>query len=253
MKRIAILVFLVTAFGLIFATPGCGGGGESKKSVVLPGPAGTGTGTGTGTNTGTGGDPGSAVGQTITLGSYDFMNESIIQGLGQRFETELNPALWRATEGQMYIKQIIVKNQERGPDINVIIDPFEGIYCRYDAGGYPTECMGWALPDEEKMGLAGGCIVKSFLHEWCHVFFYRYVPDPKPWSEEYDCDNGIVCPMRSGIPEPGDAVLYCDSTNCVGRRGWPCWDDYILKKFPTWTHTGATPGACPGLTITIEQ
>ncbi len=69
MKRFTILALILTAMGLVFATPGCGGGHKSSRSST-PGGGGAGGGGstgggGTGTGTGTGG--GNSTGGTGTI------------------------------------------------------------------------------------------------------------------------------------------------------------------------------------------
>ncbi|MHC4662015.1 MAG: hypothetical protein ACYS8W_10040 [Planctomycetota bacterium] len=234
----------VLVLGLAITFPGCGGGGSSNK---VPS---TGTGTNpTGTGTGTGTNP-NAIVKNFAIGTYENTTTSFRESLASRIQGEISTAVWDATHGQMYFGNITIKNQNTDRNqVAVVIDPPDSLFVRWTPQGQaPANVMGWGL--EGFMGLGGEFPVMGWLHEWCHSQLGRNNSSPNNHQtsacEEYDCS---ICAMAR-YNYNDYAREYCDSSNC--SQGYPCWDNVITKKFPSWQHPASPSGAKPQCTVTVE-
>lgn len=81
------------------------------------------------------------------------------------------------------------------------------------------------------MELPGKCDPYTWLHELGHLLFNC--------PEEYDSPNGCPCVEATGAK--GGKMQWCDASNHSKEQAAqhpPCWEGYILKKYPNAKHPG---------------
>jgi hypothetical protein len=227
-KRGMMHFFLLLAIlALILYSPGCGGGSKSSRS----GGGGGGTSTNTGTNTGNVGD---AAAIDFTWGTKFNASQAWLESKADKIKTDFAVGMWIATEGQMYLNNQTFKN---GHETGNVVYENEDSWTL--AGGSCGKCS-WAT-SPYRITLAGKAPCDIFLHEFCHGQFVFH-------GEEYSCEICVMAPYN--IDMGTNKQHYCDSADCMA--GSYCWDNYILKKYSGWSHTGAAPGAAPACNVTIQ-
>ncbi len=259
MKQIYAPVIIATILALALTMPGCGGSHKSSRSGGSSGygggstgngggGTGTGSGTGSGSGSGTGGSPADAMPWDYEWGVVPTASRAWLEALADRVKGELTGAVWKATEGQMFFRNHVVKNLNgASPKSGSVVienldsgfvDPSTGMTGYHDANGI--------------IHLAGKFSKHTFMHEFGHHFMKKY-------GEEYDCRN---CNMCSGTG--GKDYLYCDDKTCItsSTSMADCWGNFILPLYKNgfngitrdWTHTGQPPSSpAPECTVTIEE
>ncbi|MHC4662014.1 MAG: hypothetical protein ACYS8W_10035 [Planctomycetota bacterium] len=229
MIKNTLIIFLsftvaLTCCGLF---QGCGGK-KDKDDIPSTGttPSGTGTGpTGTGTNpTGTGGNPGAAVACDDVWTVNPDADQAWLEAFANKIQSS-QQVLWRGVEGQMYMRNVDLHDNDPQTSSGVVITHLTG---GQSGGGYSTP--------GQVIWLRGEYLDVLFCHEWGHYKFMRY-------QEEYSCS----CLLGGSFGQ----TRYCDSSGCAS--GDPCWENYILKRY-NWKHpnTGYDQTA-PGVNITIDN
>ena len=150
-------------------------------------------------------------------------------------------ALWQATQGQMYLRTVLLKDKSVDGDVvldNLTLKSAEGMFAYtilYTDGTWEIH-MGGAYP------------MQSWIHETGHAEVLQ------DWSlpEEYDLGNATCCAMGAYLIGSGDGlVLYCDEDNCVTSRDG-CWQHVILPLHTTWKYP-ASFGSVPATNITVQN
>jgi hypothetical protein len=236
MKQFTALAVMITVLGLVLCMPGCGGSGKSSKADAGAGGSGsTGTGgvntTGTGTSTGTGDPPpanvvkvnlGWAVGPNVEMSELEAHADKI---------RDANNELYLATDGNRCFGDQFLADDSDGSGMDILIGG-AGI------GSVGTTYHGMG-PKGWQIGLRNPIVIHVFLHEWGHAMFGRQ-------NEDYYCK---VCSMA--MYNPYNNRHYCDANDC--NAGDPCWENYILKRYAGWSHTGQDPGPAPDCNIEIQD
>ncbi len=235
MKRLSVLLCIVALIGTGFAMPGCSKNHKSGRSSGVPATGATGTGnTGTGSATGTG-NAGDAVGIDLSWGTKFEASQAWLEAKAEVIKGDFAQGVWVSTEGQMYLRNQTLRNG-RDENTRIRFDNPDGMYTsKGDAG----VCSPY--PPPYKILLPGGVPSDIFLHEFCHGQFVKHV-------EEYNCSPCIMGAYN--ISRKTQKWHYCGSDDCKSKSF--CWDDYMLKKYPDWTHTGRDPGPAPACVVTIQ-
>ena len=230
--RILAVAVICISISLLLASFGCEGG-----DGVINTNTNTGSGTNTNTSSGTG-NPGDAVVMDMTWGTLFDATQSWIDAKANTIKNEFAAALWKATEGQMYLKSQTFTNQNSSAKVRFVnpdswsmatVGSSAAADCTIGGGTYYIRMSGLAASD-------------AFLHEFCHGQFKKY-------GEAYEC---MICVMRQTYPETTQLSYYCNGSDCQASGTFSkCWDNYILKAYSSWTNTGANPGAAPSCTVTI--
>ncbi|TET33991.1 MAG: hypothetical protein E3J72_15475 [Planctomycetota bacterium] len=255
MRRLSLPLLVIAIISLACCSIACSKKGKSSKGggtgSGTTGPNGTGTGTGSGTGTG---DPGNAKAKDLVWGVQPDAPSSWLEATANQIRTEFATGVWKSTEGQMYLRtQVLKNNVDRGSlwsnpqlyeaDFDVVFTNLDSYFITgsntINACSRPTS-RGWL------MGLPGKVPFDLFLHEFCHGEF-------KKLPEEYSCD---VCAMSDVVwDRPAPLNRYCDNADCElpGTAAAGCWENFILKRYPNWTHTRRDPGNHPTCTVEIQQ
>ncbi|MHC4661183.1 MAG: hypothetical protein ACYS8W_05790 [Planctomycetota bacterium] len=236
------LTVLICILSLVAFTSCSGGGGSSRSGGV-----GTNSGTGTGTGTGTGGGtvPPGAVGLDINFGlnGFKIAGDTAWEEAFKAKIQQSSDDLFVATEGQLYLRNVIIIDGMKNEDAartQVFIDSPTGQTIKDPPGAYGTG-------DETGIILGGGYPRSVWLHEFGHYWMTKVGPGGPSLWEEYSCAN---CAMAGY--QPGHLIRqYCDNGNCTG--GNPCWEPFILKKYPSWKHPNTfNEGDAPTVNITVD-
>ncbi|TET35335.1 MAG: hypothetical protein E3J72_11455 [Planctomycetota bacterium] len=221
---------IIAAFACLPLAVGCGGGSKKKSPASSGGSTGSGTGTGGGTGTGSGGNGGGGnAGTAVACDETWTVNPDADQAWLEAFANKIQSSqklMWRGVEGQMYMRNVDLHDNDPQQSSGVIITHLTG----GSSGG------GGSNPGQF-IWLRGEYLDVLFCHEWGHYKFIRY-------AEEYSCK----CLLGSSFGQ----TAYCDASNCA--VGEPCWETYILKKYPNWKHPNSGyDQTAPQVNITIDN
>lgn len=103
----------------------------------------------------------------------------------------------------------------------------------------------WARVIGGRMELPGNCDSFTWLHELGHLLF--------GCPEEYDSPGGCPCVESTGAK--GGKMQWCDAKSHSQEQAQqhpPCWEGYILKKYPNAKHPGPG-GERPDVKISIRD
>ena len=145
--------------------------------------------------------------------------------------------LWKVGEGNFALRKVTVRDRtsERG----TMHTPAG----RKDARML-TDTL-WAQVQGGTMVLPGNCDAYTWLHELGHLLFNC--------PEEYDSPGGCPCVEATGAK--GGEMQWCDASNHSAEQAAqhePCWEGYILKKYPNAKHPGPG-GPRPPVKIAIRD
>lgn len=134
--------------------------------------------------------------------------------------------LWKAGEGNFALREVTIVDRRK--EVGTMHTP-AGLK---DAGMLDNRV--WARVEyrpKPHMVLPGKCDPFTWLHELGHLLF--------GCPEEYDSPNGCPCVESTG--SKGGKMQWCDASNHSeeqAKQHPPCWEGYILKKYPTARHPG---------------
>lgn len=158
----------------------------------------------------------------------------------------LNWFIWQITEGQMYIKNIHIRDRTPGnsnSSLHRIVIPKGQLTIPVMAGGGAL-CKNSGRPDWQVIS-GGRCYVRILAHEICHGLFG--VPDER---------HGCYCLMQGGLYGiKTKNLVLCDDRSHRHAANTPdsCWN-LILKRYPGMKHpNSAKHGRVPEIKITVTD
>jgi hypothetical protein len=178
----------------------------------------------------------------ITWCVRDDATASQLSAIAQRIQQASN-ALWHATEGLMYLRNVNLKDQSTNGEVVLdnLNDPSaDGSFAyTFQLGGGAWE-----------IHLGGAYPMQAFLHEIGHGEVLQ------DWTlpEEYDLAGSPcpVCAMDAYILGSGEGkTIYCHGGNCTTTRNG-CWETVILATHSAWRFPN-THGSAPVTTVTIQN
>ena len=223
-SRILFIGIICVAASLVLASYGCDSGSNTNTNGS----------TNTGSSSGTG-NPGDAVAIDFSWGTEFTATQAWMEAKAEEIKTVFAPDLWKATEGQLYFRTQTFTNGDAGAKVRYVNPSSHG----FDAGASGSTTFGGGTFYIRLAGLAPS---DTILHEFCHGQFNKL-------TEEYDCG---VCVM--GLLNGTRRAHYCNANDCTTSHSNAacCWENFILKKYPSWTNTGRNPGAAPACTVIIK-
>jgi hypothetical protein len=148
--------------------------------------------------------------------------------------------LWSAGEGNFALREVTII--DKSSKIGTMHTP-----AGLKDAGMLTKTV-WAkcvFGGKPHMELPGNCDPFTWLHELGHLLF--------GCPEEYDSPNGCPCVEATG--KKGGKMQWCDASNHSKEQAAqhpPCWEGYILKKYPNAKHPGPG-GDRPDVKINVRN
>lgn len=148
--------------------------------------------------------------------------------------------LWKVGEGNFALREVVIRDAQPKLKRGTMHTPAG----RKDAGMLKDGSL-WAQVSGGTLEIPGRCDAYTWLHEVGHLLF--------GCPEEYDTPGGCPCVESTG--RQGGEMQWCDAKTHSAEQAAqhpPCWEGYILKKYPQATHPGPG-GEQPKVEVVIND
>jgi hypothetical protein len=176
-----------------------------------------------------------SVGLDVTVAIRPDAPPEFYEPLQRRFQ-QGSERLFELTEGQMYIRAMLIRDKEQTAQI--VITRLDGQFLE---DGKPVAGQVQFSGRTGIMLLPGEFHPYTFVHEAGHLWLG--LPD------EYGDKPGCDCVMSAGRSMK---PKFCDGGGAHTGEGDSCWDR-ILRRYSNWKHPNPVSGTAPTIQFKVED